>query len=746
MQRGRLDAAQRDAILARLQPVDADVKLSDVGLVIEVIVEDLEVKVAVLRQIESEVGPDAIIATNTSSLSVTAIAGRLARPDRVVGMHFFNPAPVLPLVEVVSGAATAPDVTPTIFETAKAWGKVPVACRSTPGFIVNRVARPYYGEALRLLQEQAATPATLDAVMRECGGFKMGPCELMDLIGHDVNFAVTKSVYEGFFDDPRYKPSLIQKDLVDAGWLGRKSGRGFFDYREGAPSASVDEAGVRGRGCRKSCASRVTLARLRKLGRLLLGRDDVTVRRSDGAGLLRVDGFAVALSDGRTATERSVALGEPVVLFDLALDYAACARVAVVRGRAGQRRASRQGDRIVPAAGQEGVGAGRRAWAGGDAYRRHAGQRGGRAVSQGIASADDIDAAMLKGVNYPIGPMAWGQQVGLAYVGTVLRHLARAYGEDRYRSSLWLQRAVHAAQALGAQPWLNVVRAERQGRVGIVTIARPERRNALNLQVKLEIVDHLQALARDGEVAVVVLTGEGGYFVAGTDIAEMADMRPTDHVRLDTDRVFHVVRQSPKPVIAAVEGYALGGGCELALACDMIVAAEDAKFGQPEIRVGIMPGAGGTQRLLRTVGRYKTLLWSLTGADDRGACRLRGQPRERTRAQGPGAVTQHSDCRANRFHAATRGAGDSRSGSPGRRCAAGDGTGARAAAVRAPVRHPGPEGRNAGVPRKAQTGLPGSLKPRSPGGGQHGCLPGQAHRRPCAGRLTNVTLHGCCFA
>ena len=158
------------------------------------------------------------------------------------------------------------------------------------------------------------------------------------------------------------------------------------------------------------------------------------------------------------------------------------------------------------------------------------------------------------------------------------------------------------------------VRAERQGRVGIVTIARPERRNALNLQVKLEIVNHLQALAGDGEVAVVVITGEGGYFVAGTDIAEMADMRPTDHVSLDTDRVFHVVRQSPKPVIAAVEGYALGGGCELALACDMIVAAEDAKFGQPEIRVGIMPGAGGTQRLLRTVGRYKTLLWSLTGA------------------------------------------------------------------------------------------------------------------------------------
>ena len=241
-QRGRLDASARDAILGRLEPVGADSKLGGVGLVIEVIVEKLEVKIAVLRQIEAELDADAIIATNTSSLSVTAIAGGLSRPERVVGMHFFNPATILPLVEVVSGHATAPDVARTVFETAKAWGKVPVACRSTPGFIVNRVARPFYGEALRSLQEQAATAATLDAVMRESGGFKMGPCELMDLIGHDVNFAVTRSVYDGFFDDPRYKPSLIQKDLVDAGWLGRKSGRGFFDYREGFPASAAEEA------------------------------------------------------------------------------------------------------------------------------------------------------------------------------------------------------------------------------------------------------------------------------------------------------------------------------------------------------------------------------------------------------------------------------------------------------------------------------------------------------------------------
>jgi len=157
------------------------------------------------------------------------------------------------------------------------------------------------------------------------------------------------------------------------------------------------------------------------------------------------------------------------------------------------------------------------------------------------------------------------------------------------------------------------VSSRRQGPVGIVVIERPERRNALSLQVKQEIVAGLQELANVGEVAAIVITGAGGNFVAGTDISEMAQMRPTDHLRLDTDRVFHVVRQCAIPVIAAVEGYALGGGCELALACDLIVAADDAQFGQPEIRVGIMPGAGGTQRLLRTVGRYKALLWSLTG-------------------------------------------------------------------------------------------------------------------------------------
>jgi 3-hydroxybutyryl-CoA dehydrogenase len=450
VERGRIDAAQRDAIIARLKPVNVEAKLSNVGLVIEVIVENLDIKVAVLSRIESEVEPDTIIATNTSSLSVTAIAGRLARPDRVVGMHFFNPATVLPLVEVVSGHATAPEVARTIVDTAKAWRKVPVACRSTPGFIVNRVARPFYGEALRLLQEQAATPATLDAVMRDCGGFKMGPCELMDLIGHDVNFAVTRSVYDGFFHDPRYKPSLIQKDLVDAGWLGRKNGRGFFDYRDGPASPLPDDAGptakIPGRIRIEGDLGPASL-----LVDLLRRHDEIAVDRSDGDGLLRVDGAAVALSDGRTATERSAALGEPVVLFDLALDYGACSRVAL----AAPVHAS--GEHLGKAIGVFAT-LGKRVSVMADvpglAVTRTVSMlvnEAADAVYQGIASADDVDAAMQKGVNYPIGPIAWGRRIGFRHVATVLRHLAQAYGEERYRTSLWVQRAIHAEESLGAQ-------------------------------------------------------------------------------------------------------------------------------------------------------------------------------------------------------------------------------------------------------------------------------------------------------
>ncbi|HAF54344.1 MAG TPA: 3-hydroxyacyl-CoA dehydrogenase, partial [Thauera sp.] len=232
--KGKMSADAAQAAGARLVAVEQLTDLADAALVVEAIVENLEAKQKLYRDLEDIVGADCIFGTNTSSISVTSIGAALQRPERLAGLHFFNPAPLMKLVEIVSGLATDRAIADTLFATAAAWGKTPVHARSTPGFIVNRVARPYYAEALRVLHEGGGDCATLDAIMRDAGGFRMGPFELMDMIGHDVNFAVTRSVWNAFYNDPRFTPSLIQQELVDAGFLGRKNGRGFYDYREGA--------------------------------------------------------------------------------------------------------------------------------------------------------------------------------------------------------------------------------------------------------------------------------------------------------------------------------------------------------------------------------------------------------------------------------------------------------------------------------------------------------------------------------
>ncbi len=213
--------------------------LSACGLVIEAIVEQLDIKKKVFAQVEELVSAECILATNTSSLSVTSIAAACNDPKRVMGLHFFNPAPLMALVEVVPAVQTDPALVAYAVDLMRQWGKAPVVAKDTPGFIVNRVARPFYGEAIRIYEEGIAKPEEIDKVMTAMGGFRMGPFELTDYIGHDVNYVVTETVFQSFFYDPRYKPSFSQKRLLEAGWLGRKSGRGFYNYQDGTGRTEV---------------------------------------------------------------------------------------------------------------------------------------------------------------------------------------------------------------------------------------------------------------------------------------------------------------------------------------------------------------------------------------------------------------------------------------------------------------------------------------------------------------------------
>jgi 3-hydroxybutyryl-CoA dehydrogenase len=295
------------------------------GLIIEAIVEDLAVKRQAFAAIEDVVDDSCVLATNTSSLSVGAIASACKRSDRVIGLHFFNPAPVLPLVEVVGALTSDRDVVMRARALVDRWGKVTVLAADTPGFIVNRIARPFYGESLRIHEEGIADFATIDWALKDVGGFRMGPFELMDLIGNDVNYAVSRSVFESFFYDPRYRPSLTQRRMVEAGRLGRKSGVGYYDYRNGT------------------------------------SRPEPTINADVG----------------RRVVDRVLAM-----LINEAAD----------------------------------------------------------AVLLNVASIQDIDLAMTKGVNYPKGLLAWADEIGIHEVHHRLVALQEEYGDDRYRPSALLRR------------------------------------------------------------------------------------------------------------------------------------------------------------------------------------------------------------------------------------------------------------------------------------------------------------------
>lgn len=331
VEKGKITTDESSGIQNRITYIDSIFQFLEVGLVIEAIVERLDVKQAVFEQLEDVLADDAILATNTSSLPVAAIAAACQRPERVLGLHFFNPAPLMALVEVVPAVQTNPEVAQQCFELMQSWGKVPVMAKDTPGFIVNRVARPFYGEALRILEEGMADAATIDWIMTELGGFRMGPFTLMDYIGHDVNYKVTETVFTAFYFDPRYKPSFTQQRLVDAGYLGRKTGRGFFQYGENAPAVEPDKDHPRAQAL---------------LHRIL------------------------------------------VMLINEAAD----------------------------------------------------------ALYLNVASRDDIDLAMTKGVNYPKGLLAWADELGIPYVVEQLDSLHREYLEDRYRCSPLLRKMMREGQ------------------------------------------------------------------------------------------------------------------------------------------------------------------------------------------------------------------------------------------------------------------------------------------------------------
>ncbi len=443
-EKGKISTEQAAAASARLMAVSSMSDLADAKLVIEAIVESLQAKQKLYSDLEAIVAVDCIFGTNTSSISVTAIGAALQHPERLAGLHFFNPAPLMALVEIVSGLATDKAVADTLFATASAWGKTAVHAKSTPGFIVNRVARPYYAEALRVLNEGGADVATVDACLREAGGFRMGPFELMDMIGHDVNFAVTRSVWHAFFNDQRFLPSLIQQDLVDAGFLGKKTGRGFYDYSAGAvrPAPATEAAQVVPESIAifgDALAAQALTARLRA--------NSIPFTQSEAQGdLVAVAGSArLYVTDGRTATGRAFESGSAnVVLMDLALDYTKATRLAI--GVADQCDASSAAQAIglLQAAG---FAVSRFGDVPGLAVMRSVAMLANEAadaVNQGVCDAKAADAAMRLGVNYPCGPLAWADRVGLAAISRVLAHLSQIYGEDRYRLSPLIQHKVFA--------------------------------------------------------------------------------------------------------------------------------------------------------------------------------------------------------------------------------------------------------------------------------------------------------------
>ena len=443
--KGKLAAEAAESLLERITPIQALPEAAGAQLVVEAIVEDLAAKRALFQGLEKVVDENCVLATNTSSISVTAIANGLQHPGRLVGMHFFNPVPLMKLVEVVSGLHTHAGVAEAIHALAKTWGKIPVHTKSTPGFIVNRIARPYYAETLALLLEQAATPQVLDACLRGAG-FRMGPCELMDLIGHDTNFAVTHSVFDANFQDKRYAPSLVQRDMVDGGLLGRKSGRGFYHYPQdgNALPVAVLEAPATAREVTvhgdDAVADLLEAAATQALQ--AQGWGPARLRNSGWTGLV-IDGAYLVMSQGRTAFELSAQLRcANVAVFDrlFSLPPAPGTALAYAVSHTASPDWRNQAAAWLAALGFAPLAV---ADAPGLVAARTVAMlinEAADAVLQGVCAPEAADAAMKLGVNYPAGPFEWLAGWNETEVVRLIDALDTHYRGERYRVSPWLRR------------------------------------------------------------------------------------------------------------------------------------------------------------------------------------------------------------------------------------------------------------------------------------------------------------------
>lgn len=427
--RGKISESEARAINRRISWTLHTGDLSHAGLVIEAIVENADIKRALYQKLEEFLPPDAVLATNTSSLSVTVLAANLARPQKFLGLHFFNPAPLMKLVEVVSGLLTDAALAAGAMALMERWGKVAVMTRDVPGFIVNRVARPFYGEGWRALEEGVASPATLDFLYRDLAGFRMGPFELGDFIGHDINTTAAKSVFDAYHGRTRFTPSLMQAQLAASGRLGRKSGRGVYDYGDDAAKPAPEF-------CDEHVKSNADI----KIGveapaiEALLDATCVAYSRSAGVphGFAEINNALVGFTNGETASALHEAYGRPVIMLDWlrdaksakALAFSVCCEPA---RRQGLEFAHLCGKKAVVLKDRPGL----------VVFRTllQLANCASDAVRDCVADAESIDLAMINGVNYPFGPMMWARDYGYSRVIAALDSIAKETGEAIYRPS-----------------------------------------------------------------------------------------------------------------------------------------------------------------------------------------------------------------------------------------------------------------------------------------------------------------------